>query len=134
MGYTYRYRWLIPSRCFLIQQDKDTTKSWTFLIFILDKYIFLLVNNLYNQLFYLSLYRTKKHKAMATKKEIKEDAYFKTSNGRIGKAYAVTERKKENGIVDLFFEGSGSIVGIDNTPPSGMFKIESLTLVNKPKK
>jgi hypothetical protein len=60
----------------------------------------------------------------ATKTDIKEDAIFKTSTGRIGKAYAVSQRNIEEGTVNLFFEGSGDI---NNNLPTGIFKIESLT-------
>lgn len=70
---------------------------------------------------------------MAEKKDIEEGVYFKTPQGRIGKAYAVSNRNKEEGVVNLFFEGPGCIVvGENYTPPSGQFKIESLTKVDKP--
>jgi len=67
---------------------------------------------------------------MAEIKDIVEDAYFKTSQGRIGRAYAVTARKKEAGLVYLIFEGPE---GFDKNTPSGVYKIEGLTLVKKPK-
>lgn len=65
---------------------------------------------------------------MAEIKDIKEGAKFKTSTGRIGVAYAVTKKKKEQGLVDLIFEGGGSIV-TENQQPCGIFKIESLELI-----
>lgn len=72
---------------------------------------------------------------MAEKKDIKEGAYFQTAVGRIGKAYAVTNKKKEEGIVDLFFKDEGCIVeGVNYAQPSGMFRVETLTKVGKPKK
>lgn len=67
-----------------------------------------------------------------TKEEIKEGGYYETSTGRIGKAYAVTEKKLEQGIVDLFFEGAGCVVAGENyAPPSGVFKIDSLKPAKK---
>ena len=68
-------------------------------------------------------------------KDIKENNYYKTPKGRIGRAYAVTKRKLEQGYVDLFFDGAGCVfVGEDFAPPSGLFKIELLTPAEKPKK
>ena len=68
-------------------------------------------------------------------KDIKEDKYYETSTGRIGKAYAVTDRKRfDLGVVDLLFEDLGCVFAGENcNPPSGIFKIESLKSVKKPK-
>ena len=66
---------------------------------------------------------------MAKIEDIKEGVKLKTSTGRIGTAYAVTERKKLDNIVDLFFEGSGSVVGANALPPVGVFYIDKLELV-----
>lgn len=67
---------------------------------------------------------------MADKKDIKEGTKFKTASGRIGKAYAVTQKKIDEGLVDLFFEGSGGmVIGIDFAPPSQVCKIKSLTMI-----
>lgn len=67
-------------------------------------------------------------------KDIKEDNYYKTTQGRIGRAYAVSKRKLEEGYVDLFFDGPGCVfAGEDFAPPSGAYKIESLSPAEKPK-
>ena len=79
--------------------------------------------------------KKQKNKTMAEKKDIKEGAYFATSEGRIGKAYAVSKRNQEEGTVNLFFEGPGCVFAGENfMPPSGIFKIEFLTKAKKPKK
>jgi len=62
---------------------------------------------------------------MANKTDIKEKAKF-SIDGRIGKAYAVTQKDIDNGYVNILFESSGNVY--DN-PPCGKFKIEVLTLV-----
>lgn len=67
---------------------------------------------------------------MADKTDIKEGAKFKTPQGRIGVAYAVTQFKIDNGIVDLHFEGGGCVVEGENyAPPWGLYNIEKLELV-----
>jgi len=53
---------------------------------------------------------------MAKKEDIKEGKKF-SINGRVGTAYAVTDRKIEEGVVDLLFE-TGS--------PCGLFYIEKV--------
>jgi len=65
---------------------------------------------------------------MAKKSDINEGVKLKTSNGRIGVAYAVTKKKLNEGIVDLFFEGPGSVID-DCLPPCGMYNIKYLELV-----
>ena len=66
-------------------------------------------------------------KVMAKKTDIKEDALFKTKDGRIGKAYAVTQRKIDEGVVDLSFEGPGNV--FTGPLPSGLFYVKNLKLV-----
>lgn len=72
---------------------------------------------------------------MAEIQDIKEGAKFLTpknsdGKGRIGTAYAVSERKKELGIVDLQFDGAGCVVaGNDYMPPSSQMNVKFLTLV-----
>jgi hypothetical protein len=63
---------------------------------------------------------------MANKTDIKEGAKFRL-NGRTGRAYAVTEKKIDQGLVDLIFEGPGNL---SDAPPSGLFRIECLELIN----
>jgi len=56
---------------------------------------------------------------MANKTDIKEGKKFSV-NGRVGTAYAVTDRKIEEGVVDLLFETG---------PPVGLFYIEKIDVV-----
>jgi hypothetical protein len=66
---------------------------------------------------------------MAKQSDIIEGAKFKVNN-RIGTAYAVTDKKIENYIIDLIFDDGGCIVeGKEYAPPSGRFRIEKLKLV-----
>lgn len=62
---------------------------------------------------------------MANKTDIKENAKF-SIDGRIGKAYAVTQKDINNGMVNILFEGEGNVLKL---PPVGKFRIEALTLV-----
>ncbi len=72
---------------------------------------------------------------MAEKKDIKEGAYFATADGRVGQAYAIGKRNKEEGTVNLQFEGGGCVFAGENwLPPSGIYRVESLTKAKKPKK
>ena len=67
---------------------------------------------------------------MADKSDIKEGVFFKTFVGRIGQAYAIGNRNKEEGTVNLQFEGAGCVfAGKDWLPPSGTYRVESLTIV-----
>jgi hypothetical protein len=65
----------------------------------------------------------------AKKEDIKEDAIFKTSEGRIGRAYAVTQKKVDQGLVDILFDGPGNF---HTAPPSACMRIEFLELVSTP--
>jgi hypothetical protein len=53
---------------------------------------------------------------MVKKADIKEGKKFSV-NGRVGTAYAVTDKKIEEGVVDLLFE---------DYPPCGLFHIEKI--------
>lgn len=67
---------------------------------------------------------------MAKKTDIEEGVYFETMEGRIVQTYAVSNRNKEEGTVDLFFEGSGCVFAGENyRSPSGLFRVETLKLV-----
>lgn len=64
------------------------------------------------------------------KEEIKENVKVKTSEGRVGNIYAVKQIDIDNGIVNVFFEGSGSVMSGDNyAPPSGRFNIDKLETI-----
>ena len=70
-----------------------------------------------------------------TTKDFKKGGFYKTSQGRIGQEHCTSKWNLECGTVNLAFDGAGCVfAGEDFAPPSGMFQIESLTPVKKPKK
>lgn len=69
--------------------------------------------------------------------EIKDGDKFLTpkesdGKGRIGIAYAVTQRKLEQGFIDLNFDGPGCVfAGKSYLPPSGIYKLSCLEKINQ---